>query len=149
MMKSTISPFLLSVVIALIAATALRAPPAYAQETTVGNDSVPNTELADTAATIAKANAAAKEAAAAKKAAAADSNTPENKAFTKKAVAAGWRPEVLRGEKVYCRQQIELGSRFSKKVCGTQFQLAIILEQQEFERDQLKQRGCGGNCGGH
>jgi hypothetical protein len=31
--------------------------------------------------------------------------------------------------------------------CANEARLAVILEQQEFERDQLKQRGCGGNCG--
>ncbi|HEY2780863.1 MAG TPA: hypothetical protein VGI90_08805 [Steroidobacteraceae bacterium] len=135
MANSTIGACALGVLVALIAA------PALAQEATPSNDSAPNAEQAAAAAAIAKANAAAA------KAAEASANSAENRAFTKKAVAAGWRPEVQHGQMVYCRQQVELGSRFSKKVCGTQSQLEVVLEQQQFERDKLKQRGCGGNCG--
>jgi hypothetical protein len=111
-------------------------------DTDSGAETTANADAAATAALIAKANAAA-----AKEAAAGQTDKTEDRAFTKKAVAAGWRPEVHDGERLYCRQQVELGSRFSKKVCGTQLQLAVVFEQQQFERDQLKQRGCGGNCG--
>jgi hypothetical protein len=135
MANSTTYACVLGVLIALIAA------PALAQEAAASNNSAPNAEQAATAAAIAKANAAAA------KQAATSANSAENKAFTKKAVASGWRPEVQHGQMLYCRQQVELGSRFSKKVCGTQLQLEVVLEQQLFERDQLKQRGCGGNCG--
>jgi hypothetical protein len=49
---------------------------------------------------------------------------------------------------VYCREAPVIGSRFTEKKCANEARLAVILEQQEFEKDQLKQRGCGGNCGG-
>ncbi|HEX3395671.1 MAG TPA: hypothetical protein VHS76_03150 [Steroidobacteraceae bacterium] len=118
---------------------------AYAQQPSTADDSASSVEAAAAAAAIAKANAAA-----AKQATPAQSGKPEeNKAFTKRAVLAGWRPEVQHGTTMYCREQPIVGSRFTKKLCGTQLQLALVLEQQEFERDQLKQRGCGGNCGGH
>jgi len=141
MANSTIGPLVLSAMMALIAA------PVFAQEATASNNSASNAEQAATAAAIARANAAAAREAAAAKEAATSADIAENRAFTKKAVAAGWRPEVQRGQRVYCRQQVELGSRFSKKVCGTALQLAVVLEQQQFELDKLKQRGCGGNCG--
>jgi hypothetical protein len=99
-------------------------------------------DAAATAAAIAKANAAA-----AKGAVAAHGKTMDGKEFVKKAALAGWRLEVRNGETLYCRDEPVVGSRFTKKMCGSQMQIATVLEQQEFERDQLKQRGCGGNCG--
>jgi len=121
---------------------ALMVEQAFAPQAAADDDAAPSAEAA---AAIAKANAAA-----AKQATPSQSGKPEeDKAFKKRAILAGWHPEVQRGATVYCREEPILGSRFTKKLCGTQFQLAIVLEQQEFERDQLKQRGCGGNCGGH
>jgi hypothetical protein len=101
-------------------------------------------ESAATAAAIAKANAVAT---------AASGKSPTAKptddaAFTKKAKAFGWQPEVRQGVTVYCREAPVIGSRFTEKKCANEARLAVILEQQEFDRDQLKQRGCGGNCGG-
>lgn len=123
---------------------ALMAEQAFAPQASAGDDAASSAEAA---AAIAKANAAA---AAAKQATPSQSGKPEeDKSFRKRAILAGWRPEVQHGATVYCREEPILGSRFTKKLCGTQLQLAIVLEQQEFERDQLKQRGCGGNCGGH
>jgi hypothetical protein len=100
-------------------------------------------EAAATAAAIAKANAAA---------AAASGKSPTAKptddaAFAKKAKDFGWHPEVRQGVTAYCREAPVIGSRFTEKKCANEARLAVILEQQEFERDQLKQRGCGGNCG--
>jgi hypothetical protein len=123
---------------------ALMAEQGYAQQPSTADDSTSSVEAAAAAAVIAKANAAAKQAAPAQ-----SEKPEENKAFTKRAISAGWHPEVQHGTTMYCREQPIVGSRFTKKVCGTQLQLAFVLEQQEFERDQLKQRGCGGNCGGH
>jgi hypothetical protein len=100
-------------------------------------------EAAATAAAIAKANAAA--AAAGGKSAA--SRPLDDAAMTKKAKEFGWHAETRQGTTVYCREMAVIGSRFTEKKCATEGQLAVVLEQQEFERDQLKQRGCGGNCG--
>jgi hypothetical protein len=98
-------------------------------------------EAAATAAAIAKANAAA---AGGKSATA---KPTDDAAFAKKAREFGWQPEVRQGATVYCREAPVIGSRFTEKKCANEPRLALILEQQEFERDQLKQRGCGGNCG--
>ncbi|MDP9008691.1 MAG: hypothetical protein M3N91_08290 [Pseudomonadota bacterium] len=68
-------------------------------------------------------------------------------AIAKKAKAAGWRPEMRSGVTVYCRQDAEVGSRFTKKRCATETQLAAVLERQEYEREQFRLRGCGGHCG--
>lgn len=101
-------------------------------------------EAAATAAAIAKANAAA---------AAAAANAPvkitDEATIAKLAKKAGWHTEVQNGTMFYCRDTVDVGTRFTSKKCATPTQLAVVLEQQQFERDQLKQRGCGGNCGGH
>jgi hypothetical protein len=118
--------------------------PVLAQQAVPATDTDSSTEAAATAALIAKANAAA-----AREEATPQTDKTADRSFAKIAVAAGWRPEVQHGVTLYCRQQSEVGSRFTRKVCGTRLQLEVVLEQQQFERDQLKQRGCGGNCGGN
>jgi hypothetical protein len=119
------------------------APAAQSETKTDANTPTPaDAEAAATAAAIAKANAAA---AGGKSATAKPS---DDAAFAKKAREFGWQPEVRQGATVYCREAPVIGSRFTEKKCANEARLALILEQQEFDRDQLKQRGCGGNCGG-
>jgi hypothetical protein len=141
-----------------IAASAALVSPAFAQQAADAAKTAPTTqnetktdanaatsedaEAAATAAAIAKANAAA--------ASGGKSTTDkptDDAAFAKKAKSFGWHTEVRQGVTVYCREAPVIGSRFTEKKCAKQSQLAVLLEQQEFERDQLKQRGCGGNCG--
>jgi hypothetical protein len=40
--------------------------------------------------------------------------------------AAGYRPEQYNGETYYCRKEVQLGTRFEKKTCGTAQELAQI-----------------------
>jgi hypothetical protein len=143
----------------VIAAFAAMVSPAYAQQATDAaqtaattqsetktdaNTSSPNdAEAVATAAAIAKANAAA----AGRKSAPAKAT--DDAAFAKKAKSFGWHAEDRQGVTVYCREAPVVGSRFTEKKCAKESQLALILEQQEYVRDQLKQRGCGGNCGGN
>jgi hypothetical protein len=102
---------------------------------------------ADAAAAVALI-AKAKAAAAGNGKSSSDSASPDSDAaIAKKAKEAGWRPEMRNGATVYCRQDAVVGSRFTQKRCATESQLAAVLERQEYEREQLKQRGCGGNCG--
>jgi len=145
--------------IVLVGAAAALALPVYAQQAVEPDKATPatqpiapaadttasdNAEAAATAAAIAKANAAAAAAGAAK-----PSVKPLDTAtVVKKATQSGWRPEVQNGNTVYCRNDAEVGSRFTKRRCVSEIQLATLIEQAEFDRDQLKQRGCGGNCGG-
>ncbi|MEA3140384.1 MAG: hypothetical protein QOK23_2553 [Gammaproteobacteria bacterium] len=126
----------------LVAVTA----PLYAQQTpepvkapAQAEASVQDADAAAAVAVIAKAKAAAAEA---------KSSSDGDAAIAKKAKEAGWRPEVRSGVTVYCRQDAVVGSRFTQKRCATETQLAGVLERQEYEREQLKQRGCGGTCGG-
>lgn len=119
-------------------------PSTTATDTTAADTSASdNAEAAATAAAIAKANAAAAAAGAKSSAKSLDAAT-----VVKKATRSGWRPEVQNGNTVYCRNDAEVGSRFSVRRCVSEMQLAVLIEQAEFDRDQLKQRGCGGSCGG-
>jgi hypothetical protein len=145
--------------IVLLGAAAAIALPVYAQQSAEAEKAAPatqpstpaadttasdNAEAAATAAAIAKANAAAAAAGAAKPSA----KPTDAASIVKKAKQTGWRPEVHNGNTVYCRNDAEVGSRFSTRRCVSEIQLANIIEQAEFDKDQLKQRGCGGNCGG-
>ena len=116
---------------------------AAASSTTASSSDSADPEAAAAAAAIAKANAAA--AAAAAKA---PPKITDEATLVKKAKKAGWHTEVQNGTTLYCREYADVGTRFSSKKCGTLTQVAVVMEQQEFEKDQLKQRGCGGNCGG-
>jgi hypothetical protein len=118
--------------------------PAAASSTAPGGSDSADAEAAAAAAAIAKANAAA--AAAAAKA---PPKITDEATLAKLAKKAGWHTEVQNGTLYYCRVTADVGTRFSSKKCATPTQLAVVLEQQEFARDLLKQRGCGGNCGGN
>lgn len=150
-MSLKILPLILAAILATAGGIAFAQQATDPAKATAASDATPasssdstDADAAATAAAIAKANAAA-----AKGAVAATGKAVDSKSFTKKAILAGWRPEVRNGVTVYCREEPVVGSRFTKKMCGSQVQVATVLEQQEFERDQLKQRGCGGNCGGN
>jgi hypothetical protein len=116
--------------------------PVASSPTAVNSSDSADSEAAATAAVIAKANAAA---------AAAGAKSPtritDEATLAKLAKKAGWRTEVKYGTTFYCRETVDVGTRFSSKKCATPTQLAAVLEQQQFAKDQLKQRGCG-NCGG-
>lgn len=113
-----------------------------AADSAVDTKAAADAEAAETAALIAKANA---NAAAAGKSSAKPADTA---AIAKKAKRAGWRAEVKDGNTVYCRDDPQVGSRFSSRRCVNETQLATLMEQAEFDKDQLKQRGCSGSCGG-
>lgn len=145
-MNSKIVPLIL---IALTApAYAQQAPEAEktppAQQTSTSSSSSADAEAAATAAVIAKANAAAAAANAGKS----GNAKPADDSIAKKAKEFGWHPEIRRGVTVYCREAPVIGSRFTEKRCASDTQLATVLEQQQYQKDQLSQRGCGGNCGG-
>jgi hypothetical protein len=48
----------------------------------------------------------------------------------KRLLAAGYKPELHNGVKVWCRRQEVIGSRLAKqKMCGTARDLAIVLQE--------------------
>jgi hypothetical protein len=117
--------------------------PAAPGSTPASSSDSADAEAAATAALIAKANAAAAAATAKSPAKITDEAT-----LAKMAKKAGWHTEVQNGNTLYCRQSTDLGTRFSSKKCATWTQLAVVLEQQQYEKDQLGLHGCGGNCTG-
>jgi hypothetical protein len=131
----------------IVSAIAAMVSPAFAQQASdaAKTDPAAPSETKTDANTPTQADAKANAAAAGGKSATA--KPTDDAAFAKKAREFGWQPEVRQGATVYCREAPVIGSRFTEKKCANEARLALILEQQEFERDQLKQRGCGGNCG--
>jgi hypothetical protein len=117
--------------------------PATPGSTPASSSDSADAEAAATAALIAKANAAAAAATAKSPAKITDEAT-----LAKMAKKAGWHTEVQNGTMLYCRQSTDVGTRFSSKKCATSTQLAVVLEQQQYEKDQLGLHGCGGNCTG-
>ena len=92
----------------------------------------PATEAAR-AATATPAAAAAAATPATPAAPAAAAAKPDVDPFEKHLMAAGYRPEMQNGEKVYCRKETPLGSRVGGvKNCGT-------AEQLKLREDQTKQ----------
>lgn len=116
--------------------------PATSSSTAASSANSDDAEAAATAAAIAKANAAAAAAAAKMPAKITDEAT-----IAKLARKAGYHTEVQNGATVYCKQTVDVGTRFSSTKCATPTQLAVVLEEQQAERDQLSGKGCG-NCGG-
>jgi hypothetical protein len=116
------------------------APQPAASATSTTATATTDTESAEAAAAIAKANAAAGKASAGK--------STDDAAFAKKAKEFGWSREMRHGAPVYCRETPVIGSRFTEKQCASETNLAVMLEQQQFQKDQFRQRACGGNCGG-
>jgi hypothetical protein len=133
--------------VAITVPTHAQQAPEPAKAPANSNPTVP--AQADVSAQDADAAAAVAAIAKAKAAAAGNgkSSSDSDAAIAKKAKEAGWRPEMRSGVTVYCRQDAVVGSRFTQKRCATESQLAAVLERQEYEREQLKQRGCGGSCG--
>jgi hypothetical protein len=68
----------------------------------------------------------------------------------KKAKSAGYRAKLKKGETLFCKEEVEIGSHFAAEHCIDENQLAMVLEREQAQRDQLSQRACGGNgaCGG-
>jgi hypothetical protein len=160
-MDDNFAHLILTVALAIIAAPAFaqQSPEAAKPAVAPSPAPAPNPAAAPSPAAAADTSAEDAEAAAAlaaiAKAKAAAAKAPDGKSDTggdapiaKKAKEFGWHPEVKRGVTVYCREAPVIGSRFTEKKCATDSQMAAYLQQQEFERDQLSQRGCGGNCGG-
>lgn len=61
--------------------------------------------------------------------------------------AQGYKPEMVRGEKLYCRNEAKLGSHFEQKVCGTVDQLKAQAKaaREMTENSQRHQTSKSGN----
>jgi hypothetical protein len=118
-----------------------KTPPATQTQnsTATSSSSSDADDAAATAALIAKANAAA-----AKAASSASTKATDDASVSKKAREAGWHPETHNGETVYCREDPQIGSRFTTRRCVHETQLLVQLEQAQAQRDALKNGSCNG-----
>jgi hypothetical protein len=54
-------------------------------------------------------------------------------------LAAGYKPEMRNGTKVWCRREAELGSRLGgQKVCGTPAELKLVVQQNKDLVEQIQ-----------
>lgn len=68
----------------------------------------------------------------------------------KKARQNGYYTRVRSGQTFFCKKEAHLGTRFVTERCFDEEQLAMVLERNDAQRDQLKNVVCsgGGGCGG-
>jgi hypothetical protein len=107
-------------------------PLAYAQQPT---DSAP-APAAPTAATPPPAAAPAPDAP--------KNPSPET---MKKARMAGYHAKLRKGQTLFCKDETEIGSHFSKENCIDETQLLVVLDREQAQRDQLTNHTCTG-CSG-
>jgi len=70
--------------------------------------------------------------------------TPET---MKKARMAGYHAKLRKGETLFCKEETEIGSHFSKENCIDETQLLVVLDREQAQRDQLTNHTCTG-CSG-
>lgn len=107
---------------------------------------------AATSAPAAEAPATPPAAATSSAAASSEASSGPSPELLKKARLAGFKPETQHGATVYCSKEASLGTRFEKKTCYNESQIAQVIEQREQTRMDLKRANtCGGlACGaGH
>jgi hypothetical protein len=68
----------------------------------------------------------------------------------KKARENGYRAKLRRGQTLFCREETEIGSHFSKENCIDENQLEVVLLRRQEQRDQMSNHTCsnGGACSG-
>lgn len=125
---------------------------AYAQQPPEAAKPAPTAPAADAAASAASTAAAASPSAATQTPAApaAAASAAPSAETLKQARQAGFRPQLVKGVTVYCREDANLGTRFATKKCLNEAQLKSTLEQRRDVRDAMQQPGaCGAGCSGH
>jgi hypothetical protein len=61
----------------------------------------------------------------------------------KKAREAGLKPEIRKGVTVFCREDANIGSRFTTKKCIDESQLDEFIVMRQSQQDQLKRNSAG------
>jgi len=119
----------------ILLATLLCTEGAYAQQPTPATTSPP-------AATAAQVDAPAPAAQPAKP-------TGPSADTLKKAKLDGYRAKLRKGQTLFCKEQVELGTHFSTETCIDENQLMIVMDREQAARDTMTNHACGnGACGG-
>jgi hypothetical protein len=67
----------------------------------------------------------------------------------KKAKLDGYKAKLRKGQTLFCKEQVELGSHFSTETCIDENQLLIVMDREQAARDTMTNHSCGnGACGG-
>jgi hypothetical protein len=61
--------------------------------------------------------------------------TPE---LLKQAQAMGYSPEMRGGNTIFCKEETELGSRFTRKTCLSEHDMSTVIEQQQQQQDVFR-----------
>jgi hypothetical protein len=144
--------FISSVII--LGATLSVVSTAYAQQAADATQAPPATATSTATAPTAAPSATSTPAAAAPAASSTTnaSTTPATPSTDtlKKARKAGYYTRVRKGQTFFCKKAPQLGTRFESENCISEEQLAMTLEREEAQRDQLRNVTCGGggSCGG-
>jgi hypothetical protein len=62
----------------------------------------------------------------------------------KEARRAGYRMKTSHGNYYFCKQDADIGTRLTTEKCMDADQLALTLERQQMDKDQIKAVGVGG-----
>ena len=116
------------------------AAPAAAAAAPAPATSTPAATPSATAPAVAEANAAPTTAAKSS----ATSATTAPSAEEKRLIAAGYKPEMHGGVKLFCRSEQVVGSRLPKKVCGTPEQWKMSGDDSQHYLQDLQTRNGGG-----
>lgn len=97
-----------------------------------------DSKAADSKAADSQAGKAAIAANAANAAKAAEAQKKADEAFLRNARNAGFKPQRVRGNLMFCQTAAETGSNFPVKTCYSEYQVRIKLEEYEAQRQQLE-----------
>jgi hypothetical protein len=137
------------------------AEPLVAQQTEDNTQTIPAATPAapqTTSSLPAKATAPAKDTVSATQASkASDTGAQSNKVlhvskdYIKRLANIGYYPKNHKGQLVFCKKEVPLGTRFEREICMDGEQLAMILEKNEAQREALQHIPCvgGKSCGEH
>ena len=130
--------------VVLFLAGATMAALAQAQQAPQGSNALAKAAAPSTSATSQPARKSAADAKAQGSQSAATA-TPAQKAadsdaqLLRDARNAGFKPETIRGARMFCRTAIELGSNFPVRTCYDEEQTKIKIHEYQVERNQLEQ----------
>ena len=120
-----------------------QAPPAAATvpaaETALAAETAPAaTSTAPASTSAAAASSASASAATHSRASAANPVNPTPNAEEKRLIAMGYRPEMRNGEKIFCRVETELGSRFTTKHCARADELKAMTRDAQDTMEKVQ-----------
>jgi hypothetical protein len=125
------------------------AAPAPSETSSTATQSA-STSSSSAASTTAPASTSSNAAVVTNPAAAGEKPSGPSPDMLKKAKMNGYYTRVRKGETFFCKKEAKLGTRFETENCMNENQLAMTLERNQAQRDQMMTTTCAGgaSCGG-